>query len=117
MALSTTVIASLKSISNVPVYIGQREGDDEQSIVISAIKLNELVDMYEDLYQFVHETWRNLPLPPDCERTFVIMWLISAEDYCLNHFSIKWEKATSNTFVHLWSRAATSTSAWSPPRP
>ncbi|KAK0888904.1 hypothetical protein LTR91_023581 [Friedmanniomyces endolithicus] len=97
------IIASLKRASNVPVFVGQRETIVQDSILISSVKLNELLAMYDDLYAFTHSAWRNLPTPPDCESVFVLMWMISAENYDVNHFTITWQNATSNTFVHLWS--------------
>ncbi|KAK5162694.1 uncharacterized protein LTR77_011247 [Saxophila tyrrhenica] len=103
MSISNNVIASLKAVSNVPVFVGQRESVNDESILISSVKLNELTAMYSDLYAFTYSTWRHLPDAPDCERTFVIMWMISAENYDINHFTIKWPEASSNTFVHLWS--------------
>ncbi|KAK3634121.1 hypothetical protein LTR56_015467 [Elasticomyces elasticus] len=87
----------------VPMYDGQRESVIEDSILISSVKLGELVGMYRDLYAFTHSAWRNLPNPPGCEPVFVLMWMISAENYDVNHFTITSQEATSNTCVHLWS--------------
>ncbi len=103
MSISNNIIASLKTVSNVPVFVGQRESVAQDSILLSSVKLNELIVMYDDLYAFTYSTWRHLPDPPDCEKTFVLMWMVSAENYDVNHFTIKWPEATSNTFVHLWS--------------
>ncbi|KAK6436900.1 hypothetical protein LTR95_006904 [Oleoguttula sp. CCFEE 5521] len=103
MSISNAVISALKSVSNVPVFVGQREITTETSILLSSVKLNELLGMYQELYAFSHSAWRNLPTLPDCESVFVLMWMISADDYDVNHFTIKWPGATSNTFVHLWS--------------
>lgn len=103
MSLSNDVIACLKKVSNVPVYIGGRESVVGDSIVISTIKMNALLDMYSDLYAFTYSAWRNLPSAPDCEPTYVLMWMISCEDYDVNHITINWPEATSNTFIHLWS--------------
>jgi hypothetical protein len=103
MSITNNIVASLKKISNVPVYDGQREAMSGDSILLSSVKMNELVGMYEDLYAFTHSAWRNLPPPPDCERVFVLIWMISAENYDINHLSIAWPDATSSTFVHLWS--------------
>ncbi|KAK4897239.1 hypothetical protein LTR49_028029 [Elasticomyces elasticus] len=81
----------------------RRESVVRDSILISSVKLGELVGIYQDLYAFTHSAWRNLPNPPDCELVFLLMWMISAENYDVNHFTIKWQEATSNTFMHLWS--------------
>jgi len=103
MSLTNTIIAALKRIALVPVYVGERQNVGEDSILISSIKLGELTQMYSDLYQFSHKAWRNLPTPPECESTFVFMWMIASDSYDVNHFTIRWQDATPNTFVHLWS--------------
>lgn len=103
MSLLNDIIASLKKVSNVPVYVGERESVAWNAILISILKLNELTNMYSTLYAFTHSTWRNLPSAPGCESVFVLMWIISCENYDVNHFTINWPEATSNTFVHLWS--------------
>jgi hypothetical protein len=59
--------------------------------------------MYDKIHTFMHSIWRNLPTPSDCEPTFVIIWMISAENYDVNHLTVSWEGSTANTFVHLWS--------------
>lgn len=101
--LPSLVISALRKAANVPVYVGQRESMNQPSILVSQIKMDELANMYETLHQFTFAAWRNLPSPPDCEKTFVLMWLIACDKYDVNHFSIKWEDATPNSFVHLWS--------------
>ena len=103
MSISNSVITSLKEFASVPVYVGERQNIGEDSILISPVKMDELVNMYNDLYAFTYTTWRNLPNPPDCEPTFVLMWMISAENYDVNHFSVSWQGTASNTFVHMWS--------------
>lgn len=85
----------------MPVYVSERSNAGEDSILISDIKLNELINIYENLYTFTSITWRNLPNPPDYEPTFVIMWIICADNYDVNHFFVSWPGSTSNTFVHL----------------
>lgn len=103
MSLTNTIIAALEEVALVPVYVGERQRFGEDSILISSIKLDELVGIYTDLYEFSHKAWRNLPNPPECEKTFVFMWMIASDSYDVNHFTIKWQDATPNTFVHLWS--------------
>lgn len=103
MSLSNNIISSLKAVSNVPVFVGQRESMAQDSILISSVKLNEMLSMYKELYAFTYSAWRNLPEPPDCEHTFVLMWMVAAEEYDVNHFTIKWPESSSNTFVHMWS--------------
>ena len=52
-----------------------------------------------------------MPDPPDCERVYVIIWMLSAEGYGINHFlvhgishfSVPWQGTSSNTFMHLCS--------------
>ncbi|OAP53935.1 hypothetical protein AYL99_11815 [Fonsecaea erecta] len=103
MSLSNNIIAALKRLATVPVYVGERQTIDTDSILISPGKLDDLVGVYESLYAFTHTIWRNLPDPPDCERVYVIMWMISAENYDVNHFSVPWQNTSPNTYMHLWS--------------
>lgn len=53
----------MKRFSKLPVYVGARESMYTDSISISPVKLDELVDMYEKMYTFTHTIWRNLPNP------------------------------------------------------
>lgn len=103
MTLSNDIIAELRKLANVPVFMGEREMTSGDSIVISPVKLDELVCMYERLYVFSHTVWRNITIPPDCESTYVIVWMIASENYDVNHFSVPWPGASDKTFVHLWS--------------
>lgn len=103
MSLNDTIIEKLKMFSNVPVYLGERETMTTESISISPVKLDELVGMYEKIYAFTHTIWRNLPNPPDCEPAFVIIWMISSNDYDVNHLTVSWTGSSANVFVHLWS--------------
>ncbi len=103
MSLSNSVITQLKRFSKVPVYVGAKESAVTESITISPVKLDELISMYEKIYTFTHTIWRNLPTPPECEPAFVIVWMIAADNYDINHLSVSWEGTSANTFVHLWS--------------
>jgi hypothetical protein len=103
MSMNRNIIESLRSIAKVPVYLGEREAMSGQSILISQVKMSEVVAMYKGLYEFTHKAWRNLPPPPDCEAVFVIIWMLTSENYDINHFTIEWKGSTANTFVHLWS--------------
>lgn len=106
MDLRADIVKTLKSIATVPVFEGVRStGSDRDvdSILINTVKLQEVVETYEFLYRNVHRAWSNLPEPPECDMTFVVAWLLMTEGYCINHCTISWPGANSNSFVHLWS--------------
>lgn len=103
MSMGADVVAHLKRVSNVPVFVDERESSAGPSILISSMKLGDVVSISSTLYRFTHEVWRNLPSPPENERMFVLMWLICSEGYDVNHQTIRWEGSSANTFVHLWS--------------
>ena len=107
MASSTDIVAEmmtvLRRIANVPVHANVKPVSDENSIMISTMKMNELVGMYKQLYQFTSTVWKNLPPTIDYEPVFMIVWMLASENYDINHFTITWPGSTQSTFVHLWS--------------
>lgn len=100
MSPSNTIITQLKSFSKVLVYVDERESTRMDSVSISPVKLDELGAMYEKIDTFTHTISRNLTDQPDCEPAFVVVWMIAAENYDVNHFSVSWEGTSANTFVH-----------------
>ncbi|KAK2591299.1 hypothetical protein QQS21_011017 [Conoideocrella luteorostrata] len=74
-------------VLHLPVYMWSKDSIDIASVSISPVKLDELVQMYETIYTFTHTIWHNLPTLPDCESAVVIIWMIAAEDYEINHFT------------------------------
>ena len=50
MSLGSTVITQLERFSKVPVYIGRRETTGGDSVLISPVKMDELIAMYERAY-------------------------------------------------------------------
>lgn len=101
--MTMKVISSLREVATVPVYVGERPNEVGGTILISELKVAMLTDIYEQLYMFTYTAWRNLPEAPGCDPPFVIMWMLSAEDYEINHSSITWKGSSPNTFVHVWS--------------
>jgi hypothetical protein len=102
MSLATEMIRCLKAVANVPVYTDSKPNVYEDAIMISTTKLADIVSLYGKFFQFTSTAWSNLPDPPECEKAFVIAWMIASESYDVNHFSIKWSGSNPNTFVHLW---------------
>lgn len=43
-----------------------------------------------------------MPNPPDCEPAFILVWMMIAENYDVDHFSVSGEGMSANTFVRLW---------------
>ena len=102
----TNIIKALKEVAQVPVYLDMRDstvhGTDTNSIVISRVKMLDLLSSYEFVYTCVHKAWSNLPEPPTNEKVHIFMWMLAAENYCVNNYTITGEGANSNTFVHMW---------------
>ena len=88
MSLSSTIVTRLRDLATVPVCVGKRESMLGNSIVVSMIKVDSFVMMYDKIRTFVHTVWKNLAGPPDCEKAFVVIWMIAAERYDINHHSV-----------------------------
>ena len=101
--LMTDIIEGLRACTNVRVTVGETADLSGRTITINRNKLNTIVGSYPILYRLVHKCWSNFPDPPCSEKTYLFVWVLSADEYCVNHTTIKWERATPNTFVHLWS--------------
>lgn len=97
MSLSSNVIEQLKKHSVVPDYISERQYTTNHSILISPVKLYELISSYETIYNFTHTIWRNMPNVPDSENAFVLVWMLAADGYDVSHLTVKWEGSSSNT--------------------
>lgn len=65
MSLSAKVIAELKRLATVPVFVGDRETATTSSIPLSPVKIDESAATYDNPYAFVHTVRRNLPDPPE----------------------------------------------------
>lgn len=103
MDLFEDIVACLNKVSNVPVELDTVMDAYSKKIVLSRMKLNEIVSSYNIIYALVHKCWSSLPDPPCDEKTYIFVWMFAAENYCVNHNTISWEGANPNTFVHLWS--------------
>lgn len=103
----TSLVRELKSVSKVPVYVDMPEGagtdESRDSIVINRVKMLDLIDAHVFVHTCVHRAWSNLPDPPTDSKTNLFVWMLSAENYCINNYTISWESATPSTFVHMWS--------------
>ncbi|KAK2598040.1 hypothetical protein QQS21_005817 [Conoideocrella luteorostrata] len=94
---SNITIDEVEKFSTVPVYVGDKESIAVDSVSISPVKLDELVQMYEKMYH----SPTHYGVLTDSEPAFVIVWMIAAENYEVNHFTVKWDGVSVNTFVHL----------------
>lgn len=101
--MGTAILKELRSIAIIPVVIDVKVNANQQAIVISSTRLNEMMRYYAQLCLVVRKCWSNLPPAPVNECSHMIMWMIASENYGVNHSTIKWDGANLNTFVHLWS--------------
>lgn len=99
--LISTIIESLRRVATVPVEMDGVE--DRDKITISRLKLEQIMSSYQYLYVLVNKCWSNLPDPPCDEMTYLFVWIIASDGYCVNHRTISWTSSTPNTFVHVWS--------------
>src|ERR1700744_2882400 len=89
MSLSNTIVAALKRLATVPVYVGESTDDGHGLDSDQPLEAGRARgDLPGPVRVYAHTIWRNLPDPPDCERVYVIIWMISAEGYGINHFSV-----------------------------
>ena len=98
-----SVIEKLKENANVRVVVDANPSMYMNVMSVSRLKLTTILNTYAPLYELVNKCWSNLPNPPHDDRMYVFMWVMACENYSVNHSTIKWEGATPNTFVHLWS--------------
>jgi len=99
----SVVIESLNEHSHGEVVVDAPPGTHKNVISVSRLKMNTLLDWYESLSQLTHKYWSNLPDPPSGEKTYIFLWTIACDDYCVNNTTMCWEGSTINTFIHLWS--------------
>jgi hypothetical protein len=100
-SLIPKIIESLRRVAMVPVEMDGMV--DKDKITMSRLKLEQIMSSYEVIYGLVSKCWSNLPDPPCDEKTYLFVWIIASDDYCINHRSISWDGASANTFVHVWS--------------
>lgn len=77
--------------ATVPVSANERQNTDRDSILVSHTKLDELARIYQDLLARVWNTytiWCNLSNLPESENVYVVTWMLSVENYDVNHFSV-----------------------------
>lgn len=101
--MSAAVLKELRTYAVIPVVMDVKVNSNQQAIVVSSTRLNEMMRYYADLCMIVRKCWSNLPPAPVDECSHVVMWMIASENYGVNHSTIRWEGANMNTFVHLWS--------------
>jgi hypothetical protein len=101
--MGTALLKELRAIAIIPVIMDVRVNANEQAIVVSSTRLNEMMRYYRGLCMVVRKCWSNLPPAPVSECSHVVMWMIACENYGVNHSTIRWDGANLNTFVHLWS--------------
>lgn len=99
----STLIDSLKEHSHCDVVVDAPPGIHRNVISVSRLKMNTLISWYGLLSQLSHKYWSNLPDPPSGEKTYIFLWTIACDEYCVNNTTMSWEGSTINTFIHLWS--------------
>lgn len=99
----TTLIESLKEHSHCDVVVDGAPGAGRNVITVNRLRMNSLISSYDLVSQLSHKYWSNLPDPPSGEKTYIFMWTIASEGYCVNNTTMSWDGSTINTFIHLWS--------------
>ena len=95
------VLESLKAVATVPVEVDGVE--TKNKITLSRLRMEEILRAYERVYVLVNKCWSNLPDAPCDEKTYLFVWIMACDGYCINYRTISWEGASPNTFVHVWS--------------
>lgn len=100
-SLNAKIIKSLREVAVVDVEEGGAE--DRSKITFSRLKLEEITRSYDAFYKLVNKCWSSLPEPPCKEKTYLFVWVIMCDDYCINHNTISWDNANAKTYIHVWS--------------
>ena len=93
MDLFADAMGCLNRAANVEVSMDTVPIVHMNTIAISRLKLNGMVNLYATIYTLVHECLSNLPDPLCNEKTYVFISTIAAEYDSINQETL--DKATS----------------------